>query len=337
VSERQVSRRRLLTAVAGVGGIGAATGVGTNALLRRDRGITGSTFATGTVDLRVGWAADGRSGTSEGTASFGLELAPEETETVDLTLTLPGEEGNPVYGWLRTVCTGTGSDLADELTVTLGYGRAGETLFEGPLAADELAAGLPLDADRRAHVSPGEQQCLGPDAALDLTLDVSLGNYWEPDTVGFALEVVGVQCRNTEGVRNPFEGAASPACERPSVDRYGISYVEIFVAEDGETRPLAKLELPDSYVEPGTYPIRDGDSETSGYELTIANTRTKGDGEEAETTGVAFEVRGPDGVEPTLARVDVKGGPDAVTYTDDTGALVGNQTNGVLSAPRRHT
>jgi predicted ribosomally synthesized peptide with SipW-like signal peptide len=346
----KISRRQLLAGVAGAGATGALVGTGTAALFTDEEGFS-ARLTAGLFDLVVEHAG----GTSTGTVPLVIDAA---TGSEQLTAQLPGERNNPGYAWLRTVCPE--EDLpafADDIAVTLSYvdcGGDGDTIATGSLAevAEQLRGGEPLDPRclGPAEVDPGGQACLSSGGEIDLLLewDWDLQEDYDggpQDLV--ALEFAGLQCRNADGTRNPFPDVATTAnCETDdpptTTERYAVSFCEVY-ADDGDgCKPVGKLELEDggycgqsgiseNQIAEGTYDLyTDGDDcEKTGYDMRVTDTETKDGG--SETVGLAFELLGPDGSDPTLCEVRIKG---SGTVEYDSG-FDGNATGGLLYAPEK--
>jgi len=87
MGKRELTRRQVLAGAVGAGGVGAAFGTGTGAILATDQVFRGSRFRSGTVDLEVEWETDDDSGSSEdGELSVPLEFAkqvPDSNGTPD--------------------------------------------------------------------------------------------------------------------------------------------------------------------------------------------------------------------------------------------------------------
>jgi hypothetical protein len=87
MGKRELTRRQVLAGAVGAGGVGAAFGTGTGAILATDQVFRDSRFRSGTVDLEVEWETDDDSGSSEdGELSVPLEFAkqvPDSNGTPD--------------------------------------------------------------------------------------------------------------------------------------------------------------------------------------------------------------------------------------------------------------
>lgn len=339
----EISRRKLLGGIAIAGSAGAVSGAGSAAMFS-DRERTESEMAAGILDLRVEWEGGG---SSDGTAPLAIDLSGDETSGEELfTVSLPGaRSNNPAYVWLGATCPAS-SALTASLVVTLSYAdcdgeTSGEPIVSGSLlsVADELASGVPIDADRDPDADAGSQSCLHPGTDLCFLLEWELDEeYTGTESTSFEFRFVGRQCRGAEGTTNPFPAAE---CDDPPDDRHGVSNVEIWICDEED--PVGKLELDDEYceqegiagnsIEPGrSYDLyEDDDCEDSGYDVSVTETETNDDG---EVIGLAFELLEDDGDDgPDLCRVDIKGGAEVETYGE--ADLEANATDGVLYAPKR--
>jgi len=345
----EVSRRQLLTGLAGAGATGALVGTGTASLFTDEEGLR-ARLTAGAFDLVVERAGE----TSDGTVPLVID-APTGSER--LTVRLPAERSNPGYAWLRTVCPGANlPPFAEDIAVTLSYVDCGDgdTIATGSLAdvAAQLRGGVPLDPRCLGPdaVAPGGQTCLSSAGEIDLLFE------WDWDlTTDYdggprelvALEFAGLQCRNVDGTRSPFPDAGTTAnCETegPSPERHGISFCEVSADLGDGCERVGKIELEaddycgqtdgvdESYVAEGTYDLcADGDDcVDTGYDLRITDTETKDGG--TETVAVALELLDGDGPAPTLCAVRIKGGPETVVY--DSG-FDGNATGRLLHAPAK--
>ncbi|MCU4718193.1 hypothetical protein [Halapricum hydrolyticum] len=322
-----VSRRALLGSLGTVGTAGAAFGAGTTALFTDTERLLGSTVSAGQLDLLASWPG----GTSEdGVATLAIDLTDGSDSSV-VTVAHAVEESNPARIWLRTTCP-TGP--ADSVYVTVSYVCNDEIIASGTLlsVANSLCNGILLDPD-----CDTTDVCLPSDGELDVEFEWESSDDYSgnnPKNVELQLQFQGEQCRHNATLSNPF-----PRVE-PCVTYHGISFIEIYAEIDGSCELIGKLELDssyeqdgigDSYIEPGTYDLyEDDDGDGAGYNVVVTDTVEKDDGD--ETVAVEFELVDPDGSDPDLCRVDIKGGPDEIAC--DTG-FDGNATGGLLYAPTK--
>lgn len=342
-----VDRRAVLAAVAALGGAGAFAGLGTGALLA-DRERAGRSLAAGTVDLTVAWESPDGSGTSDGAVTFDLELTPEDDSGHALVaVDLPQGErpNNPAYLWLRSFCPTPVSGLGDALAVELWYADdAGDRLGTAPIAAgslndvaESLRGGVAIDGDPS---TPGTG-CLDAAATgpLSLRFEWALGDGYGgvDDPTTLTVEFVATQCRFGDAT-NPFGPAPTEPCDSPEdPGHYAVSYVEVWVCDPAQPDcvcvELGKLEVGGSVdLIPGTYDLPDRDGADTGYDLVVTDAVENGEG---EVVAVAFEVVLPGGDDPTLCRVDVKGGRGGALESYDGASLDGNATVGLLAAPAK--
>lgn len=327
-----VSRRALLGSLGAVGTAGATLGVGTRALFTDTETLPGSVASAGRLDLLVSWP----DGTSEdGTATLAIDLTDGGSGSETISVELP--DSNPGRVWLRTRCP---SGPADSISGTLSYACDDSVVASGSLLAiaNELRNGVHLDP-----ACATDDGCLDGDERLELRFEWEFTptddyNGTDPDDVELQVEFHASQCRHDPTPSNPF-----PEIE-PCVEYYGISYVEIYADEDGDgcgddESPLGKIELDskgnyeqdgigDSDIEEGTYDLYvDEDGEDTGYDIEVTDTVEKDDGE--ETVAIAFELVDPDGADPELCEVVIKGANETTAYTD----FDDNATGGLLYAP----
>lgn len=212
-----LTRRRILSGLAGVGILGVAGGAGTFAVMS-DRSTTRGTFAAGTVELDVSCAGASSNATcsvTDGRVRFGvsdIDRGDSGSMAVDVAVGT-----NPARVWLATTCPSGGDSLSEAITGTFsgpGFSRSG-SLAEIRRA---LAGGVRL----APHDDGG---CLDPSAGperLELT--------WQlpddaPETVAgrstpFDVLLYAEQCRHVTEAdaadSNPFAGNAdceeSPTC-----------------------------------------------------------------------------------------------------------------------------
>jgi hypothetical protein len=323
-----LSRRRVLAALATVGGAGAIAGSGTAALLG-DTERTGGRLTTGTVDLVVSsWdlaAANGfdfdpadPDGVADGPRlSIPLQVTGETDRRTLLRFGLPqraGRPNNPASLWLRADCP-PAATLAEFLDVELSYatadGTPGARIVRGSLreVADSLRGGLRLDGDG----DPAN----GTDCLTDevyVLVEYDLDGYVGSETTRLPIEALAVQCRNSDPGANPFP-AAGPACE------------PAFVCDCCWT--VGKVETDDPLEAGRTYRFDEG---LVGYGLRVTDV----DGD----SGVAFDLVSTDGdpVYP-LCSVAVKGGRDDVVYdrtdgsVDTTTDALDGAVDGLVYAP----
>lgn len=338
-----LSRRRVLAALAATGGASALTATGTAAMFSDTERLDAS-LTTGVVDLVVEY--EFLTGPGAGTTSGPIDgprldlpidaLGPtDDSGSMLVRFTLPqGPDAvnNPAALWLAADCPlPAATTLGETLEVTLSYadcetGTALEEIDHGSLraVADRLQDGIQIDGDPTTD----SMDCLTDEVCLLVEYD--LAGFVGEGTVDLPLWFTTVQCRNTTST-NPFAGRDTTPC--PPGERCPCC------------RTLGKLEfeagtqpgLDDSYAAPGTYAFTEGDD---AYGLEIYDTAEKDGG--SETTGVAFRLvrlDDPDASVPHLCTVAVKGGRGSEQYdradatTADTATLPGSDADGIVYAP----
>ena len=214
-----ITRRRVLTAIATAGGIGTLGGAGTYAVFS-DSANTRATFTSGSLDLRVhcettyeGAETRTDSAVIDGQKTAVLpgydDLKPDDSGQMKFRFELTT---NPAYLWLCGDLT-TSSDLADAMSVEVQYCEPDrETIARGSLESvfSSLAGGIALD-DNGANVEPGEQtaydpspsseETTGPCLCIDWNLS-DVGNEIQNDEVGFDLRFHAVQACHHDGTNN---------------------------------------------------------------------------------------------------------------------------------------
>jgi predicted ribosomally synthesized peptide with SipW-like signal peptide len=228
MSDKPLSRRQVLGALATAGSAGALVGTGTSALFTDEETFTNNSIeasesAAGVVDLSV----------SSHSVSHGLEYHIELPDgQADVT-------NNPAHIWLRAACP-VPAALACAMYVSIEIecdGHWKEVAHGFAIDVfDELRAGILLCPD---------DPCLEPGATRKLRVEpggVHLGNWWaygKPHSpLEVDLEFYGEQCRHGTAADNPFGQPLDGPCTCPgsSTDRQAISYIE-FCAEDASTDP----------------------------------------------------------------------------------------------------
>jgi hypothetical protein len=356
-----VSRRALLAGAATVGASG--TLVGRTHGLFSDNETGGVAFTAGQLDLGLAWQEEyrpregGRETTSspgsswagdctvEGFTdgpppSFGLadEVRPGDSGTVRVALRLGG---NPGWLWVGLGTDCPSGPLAAAITATATFRRCDEDRpiwrHSGTLQEllGALAGGIRLGDD-----------CLDP-GVYRLDIEWEFGpvptnstDHYEGATVAFGLDFHAVQCRHNDSPDNPVHGRDC----RPR-RRHGISFIRVYTLDEkGHCTAVGKVELEEYYcgnaydgiaenrIEPGTYPLFDGDCSPTSYRLEVTDTREKAEEGSAETTGVALRLLADGDDDPRLCRVDIKGGPETNTYAGASD-FEGAATTGLLDAP----
>ncbi|MEF8887946.1 MAG: hypothetical protein V5A30_09080 [Haloarculaceae archaeon] len=235
MGDNQLSRRKVLGALATAGGAGAIVGTGTGALFSdeetfTDDGIRASTSVAGVVDLELE-----------------VDVLGDGTGVI-YDLTLPGDvNNNPSYIWFRTGCPDPlelGCATEIEVRIDCDGGGDADTVVASGLARDVLNA-----------LRNGTLLCGGDAACLELgetrTLEIEItdnpgSGYDGPDgPLEFDLEFYGEQCRYNTGTENPFDDPGE--CEEcPESDAGSVSWIA-FCAEDADDPvPTDNTELTDS-------------------------------------------------------------------------------------------
>ncbi|WP_075937343.1 hypothetical protein [Halosegnis longus] len=328
-----VSRRRVLAALAAAGAGGALTGNTTAAALT-DREGTGGVLTAGALDIDIAYEIltgpeAGTTGTTNG-VRLPLPLGTL-TDTVSsgatrITVGVPDQPdavANPAAVWLATDCPPEATTLAEALSVTVSYAETGEVVASGSLreVADDLRGGVRLD---------GEPTSAGDDCvadALDLLFEYELTDYVGTASTDLVVEFAARQCRYDDGT-NPFAGRSAEPCATTPEPCVCCRYLgKLNLEDDG------RAGIGESFIAPGgPYYFDEGDSR---YGIVVTDTTTKDNG--TETTGVAFRLVERNGA-PTerLCRVEVKGGRNTLRYEgtgSDTTALDGADGDGIIVAP----
>lgn len=233
MGERELSRRKLLAAAAGAGGLGAVVGPGTASFFSDTERAQDSTLRSGQLDLLVTWETDdGQTGTSEnGKVPDTLELTPSDaSRTVDLTVSLPPRDGanNAALVWLGTPCPDeTAFTRNVEVTLRVKYCDDCQ-IYSGSLWG--LVQGVSLDP---GNLHPDiEDGCLPPGRQIPLELEVGVDDYSGVAGVDLPFRFVGTQCRNTRTETNPFV-PLEEECAPAAAPSDGIDFVS-FCSRAGE-------------------------------------------------------------------------------------------------------
>lgn len=232
MKESKLSRRKVLSAIAAAGSTGAVLGSGTAAKFHDTEELTTNTLAAGVVDMAVTWETDnGDSGSSLGGTALPITITDETVNgnpdvVVDLTVSLPGAENNPVYPWLQLSCPEQ-SRLAGDLHVTLSY-RGGDEIESGSLfeVASELRSGIPLSPNG-TNLDANQRDCLESDGTVDLVLTVDLPEtYAGRESLSLEFHVHATQCRHNDGTTSPYPDFDGKCPEPPTdSDKKGISFI----------------------------------------------------------------------------------------------------------------
>jgi len=195
MGDNQLSRRKVLGALATTGSAGALVGTGTGALFTdeetfTDDGIRASESVAGTLDLE-------------------LEANVLENGTgVIYDITLPeGVNNNPSYIWFQTGCPEPlelGCTTEIEIRVDCNRDGDADTLVASGLARDMLNAlrnGTLLCDGNTPCLRPGETRTL----EIEVTDNPESGYDGPEGPLEFELEFYGQQCRYNTGTENPFD------------------------------------------------------------------------------------------------------------------------------------
>jgi hypothetical protein len=225
MSDNQLSRRKVLGALATTGGAGALVGTGTGALFTdeetfTDDGIRTSTSVAGTVDLEID------------------DTVPDDRDEVIYDVELPdGGNNNPAYVWFRADCPEEKElDLACATSITVEVECDGKTV---PVASGSVR-------DVFNALRNGRLLCGGDTACLEVgeiqTLEIRITDVEEydgdADTLTFDLEFYGEQCRYNTGTKNPFDDRGE--CDECPDPRQELSYVA-FCAEGADEKPEPEI------------------------------------------------------------------------------------------------
>ncbi|WP_280536031.1 hypothetical protein [Halopenitus sp. POP-27] len=207
-----VSRRRLLAGVSGLGAFGFAGGA-TSAAYLSDRETVSGTQRTGSVGLGVTCDDCVTEGSKTTFALEGIEPGERRTERFGLSI-----EGNPVRVWLRTTCPPAVDPLGEALEVRL---RVATDCDGGPRRTLHPSSGWTTLADLRetlvdgARVDDPTDPCLSAadDPCLEFDYRLPTDAAWAGSAAGeFAFELLAEQCRHvpeSDATMDAFETSAS--------------------------------------------------------------------------------------------------------------------------------
>jgi len=327
-----VSRREVLGAVGTIGSVGALSGAGTFAYLSDEERFENSLQA-GALDLEMDCVGGDCTTTGDGEITFEFpDLEPGDSGTEEIVLT---QTGNPAWIWLGSTCPDEALERAIQVEVTYDRDCDGtvEKRFDGPLfeVLLDLATGVKLT-----------DQCLLGEETACITLDWSFPNepgveQYAGESLTFTFQFGAIQCRHNDGSVRPF------AARECTVERRGISFIEVWTCTDAEPALLGKVELSEAYpsgcpalntagigenwIEPGIYDLPvDDDCEDTGYDIHVTDVTLNPDGEAAS---LAFEILDENGDPgPDICRVVVKSGREELVYDAEDLAPQSNSTEG---------
>jgi len=206
--ERRLTRRRLLTGVAGATGIGLVGGAGTRAFLRDTEAVPGSVLGNpyegNHLDLEIRCSdGDGACNADADSVSFAFERVDPPAE--GKTTFCPGLTGGPAWLWLRIVPSTADDLVADEFLMTLAYvdGDGNRTPVTDPAddPVEDRTLNEVLGAFDVGGMIPG---LTGPDGAFGETEERCLELSWSlpnrdpalsEQSVEFTLRFAAVQYR----------------------------------------------------------------------------------------------------------------------------------------------
>lgn len=216
MNDKQLSRRKVLGALATTGGAGALVGTGTSALFTDEE-----TFANNSISASESVA---------GSVELEVDVDPlSDAEGVKYSVNLPeGVNNNPSHVWVRAKTCPDPLSSADELEVELRLECNGSTvtLERGQLLSviNALRGGRKVECG-----GSNDGQCFQPGESADLVLEVLDVDSGAAPRVEFVFEFYAEQCRYNIDPDNPFD--PSPDCER--TPGHAISFIG-FCSESGE-------------------------------------------------------------------------------------------------------
>jgi hypothetical protein len=323
-----ISRRALLGSLGTVGGAGAVFGAGTTSLFIDRELIETSEVSAGLLDILVSWE-DGAQTSEDGTATVTFDLSDGSDKNI-LTVTHTDKRSNPASIWFRPTCpTGPADSVNVTATVCDTEVGSGSLLH----VANDLRNGIRLDT--REYCG----ECIGPDEEIELEIDWEFSasddyDSQNPDDVELEFHFRAIQCRSNPDPSNPFE-EIDPCID--TTEYHGISYIKVFASLEGECSEIGKLELDNNLIQEGeSYEFSEvKQTEYDDYQIEVIDTVTKDDGQ--EVVAVEFELNDPDGSDPDLCDVHIKGGSGqsgggVIEYTS---GFDGNATGRLLYAPEK--
>ena len=232
-----ITRRKVLAAAAGAGGLGVAGGVGSAALLRDEESF-GGLFEGGSLNLKI-------DGTSINEETLELDLGTEPGHEV-LELSVPDDDGNnPGYVWFRPSCPSPATPLAEKLHVEFSYADSENAGHE---ARQAIAAGpLPEVANKLSDgylLTPGgDDACLAPDDSAYLHIKWNLNeSYSGGEEPQFVVVFRAKQCRYGDRTESPFNSRSR--CNRATLtptetptNKYAISNIGFCTDSDDSINP----------------------------------------------------------------------------------------------------
>ena len=306
MSERtELSRRKVLAAVSGVGLASLSTGLGTGATLS-DRGGFGGRLEAGIVAVDVDCDSCTTAG---GTVAFDIGGIEPGSGRVEESFRVSIPRGtNPARVWGRTACPEAVEPLAAALEVRLSIGDCPDgddrQLSPSPGSRErwhsldalrrDLAEGFRVDDPAEPCLDPGESRCL----ALEYRLPES-ASWAVAAEASLEFEFYAEQCRHVDEGSvggGPFPPIRCPEFDCPDCVELGKLDVVGDRLVAGESYPLERA------------PGFGGDGE---YELQVLSVTNKRDGDGSEETvcaGFRLLRDGAEAVETPLCKVTVGGG-----------------------------
>ena len=304
----ELTRRKLLGAVAGTGALGATTGVTASQLV--DRESSSISIQAGGVSLEIscGSCSGGNNGVDVGIDS--LEPGTGGSEEFDISV-----EGNPSRLWVKTACPPVVDPLGDALEVTaLTFQRNDDatTLFSGGSLTelrDEFSGGTRLDNQfDDGNGDDDNGACLFPADEVTLELDYELPDDadWTADlTTELSFDFFAEQCRAVEEdeVEDPFATATEECRELDCPDSDCIEFAKFEPQGRGNNFQPGTYDVDELYAEECDVDVNENE-----YELEVLTVTQKADG---DTVGASFRLLkgGREQDAPPLCKADIRGGP----------------------------
>lgn len=208
-----ISRRKLLAATGGVGGIGLGVGVGTGAVLSDQELFEGVLVQSGKLQLDAEWHNPDNGSISGDKLTANVDPDDDDGSAL-LELSLPGSTNNPARVWLQPQCPETdkvaSAEVAADLSLSIYYDESDDNKkrpvrdASGEEIVDESL--LELAAEPGFQLRFDGDDCLGAEETGYLLFEWEytdeFADYKSPPT--FDLNIFARQCRNNETPQNPF-------------------------------------------------------------------------------------------------------------------------------------
>jgi predicted ribosomally synthesized peptide with SipW-like signal peptide len=188
---RDLTRRKMLAGLGGIGAASAVAGLGTSAYFNDQENFTDNTLTAGTLDLKVDWENKYWGPLEERSAVYGDAGRPHVNAYADIGQIISGE---------RVIEEGSLTDVLAELEQGIPLDGDHSTVPE--VTADDELVDRECFANSTTH-------CV----TLQWELPADVGNEVQSDSVAFDVGFYAEQCRHNDGNANPWDSAGRSAIQ----------------------------------------------------------------------------------------------------------------------------